>query len=62
MTIYFRAEIGELLGDRNLSVISSSTRELRGFFRFSKAVRSGFLVVDTAVTPMAPVADLWTDT
>jgi 2-polyprenyl-6-methoxyphenol hydroxylase-like FAD-dependent oxidoreductase len=47
VTIYFRADVKPLLGDRNLSVIYVFGPTLQGFFRFSLAGDAGFLVVNT---------------
>ena len=41
ITIYFRADVRELIGDRNLSVIYVFGPGLQGFFRFSMACRPG---------------------
>jgi 2-polyprenyl-6-methoxyphenol hydroxylase-like FAD-dependent oxidoreductase len=49
ITIYFRADVRELIGDRNLSVIYVVNPRLQGFFRFSLDGQQGFLVVNTAV-------------
>jgi 2-polyprenyl-6-methoxyphenol hydroxylase-like FAD-dependent oxidoreductase len=49
ITIYFRADVRPLLGDRNLSVVYVVNPRLQGFFRFSIDGQSGFLVVNTAV-------------
>jgi 2-polyprenyl-6-methoxyphenol hydroxylase-like FAD-dependent oxidoreductase len=49
ITIYFRADVRKLLGDRNLSVVYVVNPRLQGFFRFSLDGRSGFLVVNSAV-------------
>jgi 2-polyprenyl-6-methoxyphenol hydroxylase-like FAD-dependent oxidoreductase len=49
VTIYFRADVRELLGTRNLSVIYVVNPRLQGFFRFSFDSRSGFLVVNSAL-------------
>jgi 2-polyprenyl-6-methoxyphenol hydroxylase-like FAD-dependent oxidoreductase len=49
ITIYFRADVRELLGERNLSVIYVVNPRLQGFFRFSFDGQSGFLVVNSAV-------------
>jgi 2-polyprenyl-6-methoxyphenol hydroxylase-like FAD-dependent oxidoreductase len=49
ITIYFKGDIREQLGDRNLSVIYVVNPRLQGFFRFSIDGQSGFLVVNTAV-------------
>ena len=45
VTIYFRADMRELIGDRNLSVVYVNHPELLGFFRFSITGDSGFLAV-----------------
>jgi 2-polyprenyl-6-methoxyphenol hydroxylase-like FAD-dependent oxidoreductase len=49
ITIYFRADVTALLGDRNLSVIYVFHPRLTGFFRFSLAGDAGFLVVNSTV-------------
>jgi len=49
ITIYFRADVRPLLGDRNLSVIYVVSPRLQGFFRFSFDGQSGFLVVNSAL-------------
>ena len=49
ITIYFRADVRPLLGDRNLSVVYVVSPRLQGFFRFSYDGRSGFLVVNSAL-------------
>jgi 2-polyprenyl-6-methoxyphenol hydroxylase-like FAD-dependent oxidoreductase len=49
ITIYFRADVRPLLGDRNLSVIYVVNPRLQGFFRFSFDGQSGFLVVNSAL-------------
>jgi 2-polyprenyl-6-methoxyphenol hydroxylase-like FAD-dependent oxidoreductase len=60
ITIYFRAEVAPLMGDRNLSVIMVNNAALRGFFRIEKPFDSGFLVVNTTGDPAKPNTDLWT--
>jgi 2-polyprenyl-6-methoxyphenol hydroxylase-like FAD-dependent oxidoreductase len=63
ITIYFRADVRPLLRDRNLSVIYVFGPRLQGFFRFSKAGDTGFLVVNTAIDADGDRStDLWTDT
>jgi 2-polyprenyl-6-methoxyphenol hydroxylase-like FAD-dependent oxidoreductase len=47
ITIYFRADVGGLMGGRNLSVIYVFGPRLQGFFRFSIDLQSGFLVVNS---------------
>jgi 2-polyprenyl-6-methoxyphenol hydroxylase-like FAD-dependent oxidoreductase len=59
ITIYFRAPVGPLLRDRNLSVIMVNNSMLRGFFRIEKPFESGFLVVNTTGDPADPNTDLW---
>lgn len=49
ITIYFRADVTELLGDRNLSVVYVFNPRLVGFFRFSIDGQAGFLVVNAIV-------------
>jgi 2-polyprenyl-6-methoxyphenol hydroxylase-like FAD-dependent oxidoreductase len=63
ITIYFRADIRPLVGDRNLSVIYVFGPRLQGFFRFSKAGDAGFLVVNKAVDENGELStSLWEDT
>ncbi|HEY1366610.1 MAG TPA: FAD-dependent monooxygenase [Gaiellaceae bacterium] len=49
ITIYFRADVRPLLGERNLSVVYVFHPRLQGFFRFSIDGQAGFLVVNTTV-------------
>jgi 2-polyprenyl-6-methoxyphenol hydroxylase-like FAD-dependent oxidoreductase len=49
ITIYFRADVRELLGERNLSVIYVFNPRLVGFFRFSIHGDAGFLVVNATI-------------
>jgi 2-polyprenyl-6-methoxyphenol hydroxylase-like FAD-dependent oxidoreductase len=49
ITIYFRADVRGLLGDRNLSVIYVFHPQLVGFFRFSIDGQAGFLVVNATI-------------
>lgn len=51
VTIYFRADMRELIGDRNLSVVYVNHPELLGFFRFSITADSGFLAVFSTRSP-----------
>lgn len=51
VTIYFRADVRQLLGDRNLSVVYVNHPELLGFFRFSITGDSGFLAVFSTKEP-----------
>jgi 2-polyprenyl-6-methoxyphenol hydroxylase-like FAD-dependent oxidoreductase len=47
ITIYFKADVRRLMGDRNLSVIYVFGPRLQGFFRFSLDLQAGFLVVNS---------------
>ena len=49
ITIYFRADVRRLVGDRNLSVVYVLNPRLQGFFRFSIDLQSGFLAVFSTV-------------
>src|SRR5262249_55972240 len=60
ITIYFRADVAPLLRDRNLSVIYVLNPTLRGFFRFEKPFRSGFLAVNAVGNPANPITDVST--
>jgi len=51
VTIYFRADMRALIGDRNLSVVYVNHPELLGFFRFSITGDSGFLAVFSTTEP-----------
>lgn len=51
VTIYFRADIRALMGERNLSVVYVNHPELLGFFRFSITGDSGFLAVFATFGP-----------
>lgn len=51
VTIYFKADIREMLAGRNLSVVYVNHPELLGFFRFSISGDSGFLAVFATVNP-----------
>jgi 2-polyprenyl-6-methoxyphenol hydroxylase-like FAD-dependent oxidoreductase len=55
-TIYFRADCAELLEGTNLGVIYVFNPRLRGFFRFDRSGRAGFLAVNTLGDPMQPGA------
>ncbi|WP_104524260.1 FAD-dependent oxidoreductase [Blastococcus atacamensis] len=50
-TIYFQADMRELIGDRNLSVVYVNQPDLLGFFRFSFTGDSGFLAVFSSTNP-----------
>src|ERR687884_1606316 len=47
ITIYFRADCGELLRDRNQGVFYVHNPKLRGFFRLDRTGGKGFLVINT---------------
>lgn len=49
ITIYFRADVSSLMGDRNLSVVYVLHPRLQGFFRFAIDLQSGFLAVFSTV-------------
>jgi 2-polyprenyl-6-methoxyphenol hydroxylase-like FAD-dependent oxidoreductase len=49
ITIYFRADVRRLMGDRNLSVIYVFGPRIQGFFRFSLDLQAGFLVVNSTI-------------
>jgi 2-polyprenyl-6-methoxyphenol hydroxylase-like FAD-dependent oxidoreductase len=51
VTIYFKADVNHLMGDRNLSVVYVNHPELTGFFRFSITGDSGFLAVFATLDP-----------
>jgi 2-polyprenyl-6-methoxyphenol hydroxylase-like FAD-dependent oxidoreductase len=55
-TIYFRADCAELLEGTNLGVIYVFNPKLRGFFRFERSGRAGFLAVNTLGDPREPGA------
>jgi 2-polyprenyl-6-methoxyphenol hydroxylase-like FAD-dependent oxidoreductase len=58
ITIYFRANMGPLLRDRNLSVIYVINPVLRGFFRIEIPFTSGFLAVTAVGDPDHPNTDV----
>jgi 2-polyprenyl-6-methoxyphenol hydroxylase-like FAD-dependent oxidoreductase len=49
ITIYFRADVRELIGERSLSVVYVFHPHQQGFFRFSRAGDAGFLVVNATL-------------
>jgi 2-polyprenyl-6-methoxyphenol hydroxylase-like FAD-dependent oxidoreductase len=51
VTIYFKADIRDLIGQRNLSVVYVNNPALLGFFRFSITADSGFLAVFSTTRP-----------
>jgi 2-polyprenyl-6-methoxyphenol hydroxylase-like FAD-dependent oxidoreductase len=60
ITIYFRADVNELIGDRSLSVIYVFHPHQQGFFRFSRAGDAGFLVVNARLeADGARNRDIW---
>jgi 2-polyprenyl-6-methoxyphenol hydroxylase-like FAD-dependent oxidoreductase len=52
VTIYLRANLAPLIGDRNLSIIYVNNPVLSGFFRLEKGSQRGFLVVSTIGDPL----------
>jgi len=59
ITIYFKADVSELIGERNLSVTYVNHPDLLAFFRFSFAKDSGFLAVFKALDADGqPIADI----
>jgi 2-polyprenyl-6-methoxyphenol hydroxylase-like FAD-dependent oxidoreductase len=59
-TIYFSADFRHLLGEQELGVTYVLNDDLRGFFRFEKNGRAGFLVVNTLGDPRdAANLDVW---
>ena len=63
ITIYFRADVRELIGDRNLSVVYVFGPRVQGFFRFSLDGQAGFLAVNSAVDDNGELSRrLWDDT
>ncbi|MGO4382976.1 FAD-dependent monooxygenase [Specibacter sp. RAF43] len=61
ITIYFRADVKDLLRERNLGVIMVVNPTLQGFFRIEKPYKSGFLAVHGLGDPQNPNSDIWTD-
>jgi 2-polyprenyl-6-methoxyphenol hydroxylase-like FAD-dependent oxidoreductase len=51
VTIYFKADVKDLIGQRNLSVVYVNNPELLGFFRFAITADSGFLAVFSTTAP-----------
>lgn len=51
ITIYFNADMKDMIGDRNLSVIYVLNPNLLGFFRFSLDGQSGFLSIFSVKDP-----------
>jgi 2-polyprenyl-6-methoxyphenol hydroxylase-like FAD-dependent oxidoreductase len=51
VTIYFKADVRELIGQRNLSVVYVNHPALLGFFRFSITADAGFLAVFSTTRP-----------
>jgi 2-polyprenyl-6-methoxyphenol hydroxylase-like FAD-dependent oxidoreductase len=63
ITIYFRADCRELIGDRNLSVVYVFGPRLQGFFRFSIDGQTGFLALSTTADENGVRSTkLWGDT
>jgi 2-polyprenyl-6-methoxyphenol hydroxylase-like FAD-dependent oxidoreductase len=60
ITVYFRADVNELIGDRILSVVYVFHPRQQGFFRFSRAGDAGFLVVNATLdSDGARNRDIW---
>ncbi|HTV21092.1 MAG TPA: FAD-dependent monooxygenase [Polyangiaceae bacterium] len=59
LTVYFRANVGPLMRERNMSVILVRNPAFRGFFRIEKPYESGFLIIHTTGDPEAPNTDCW---
>ena len=51
VTIYFHADVKDVIGQRNLSVVYVNNPALLGFFRFSLTGDSGFLAVFATTRP-----------
>lgn len=51
ITVYFKADMREMIGDRNLSVVYVLNPHLLGFFRFSFDAGSGFLSIFSVTDP-----------
>lgn len=51
VTIYFKSDLRQMIGDRNLSVVYVNQPDLLGFFRFSITADSGFLAVFSTKNP-----------
>jgi 2-polyprenyl-6-methoxyphenol hydroxylase-like FAD-dependent oxidoreductase len=63
ITIYFRTDVRELIGERNLSVVYVFGPRVQGFFRFSIDGQAGFLAVNSAVDENGELSrQLWDDT
>lgn len=60
VTIYFRAQVAELMRGRNLGVIMVVNPTLQGFFRIQKPYTAGFLAVHGLGDPGDPNSDVWT--
>lgn len=56
VTIYFEADCSKWLAGRNLGVVYVFNKDLRGFFRFVRGGKSGFLVVNVAGDINSPAA------
>ncbi|TXN31167.1 FAD-dependent monooxygenase [Lacisediminihabitans profunda] len=61
ITIYFHAEVADLMRGRSLGVIMVVNPILQGFFRIQKPYESGFLAVHGLGDPTDPNNDVWTD-
>jgi 2-polyprenyl-6-methoxyphenol hydroxylase-like FAD-dependent oxidoreductase len=58
ITIYFRADLRDLLAGRQWAVVYVNNPRLRGFFRFEKPFDKAFLVVNTLGEARNPITDV----
>ena len=58
VTIYFRADLKQLLAGRKWAVVYVNNPRQRGFFRFEKPFDHAFLVVNTLGDPARPDTDV----
>src|SRR5690348_13147052 len=56
ITIYFRADVAQYVGDRTEAVFYVFNDTMRGFFRLDRGCQTGFLVVNTAGDVSLPEA------
>ena len=57
-TIYFKADVRQVLRDRPLSIIYVNNPKLKGFMRFETHGQSGFLAVNAVMGPNGKVSDV----
>jgi putative polyketide hydroxylase len=60
-TLYFRADLAEVLADRKWAVVYVNNDRMRGFFRFEKPFDRAFLAINTLGPPDAPDTDVTRD-